>query len=126
MNTAEILRTGFSGLIFLLAGFAFRLLRAEQSRAGRRDEKMLAAIRSFLVYTLVFATLGAGFSLGEVLVRRSGKIGRNQEQIRACRKGADRLDTTLKQASATSDELRSAAMGYTTQCLPLLEKLDED
>ncbi len=54
LNVLEILRLGFVGIAFLLAGLAYLLLRREQERAEPRAG-MLRPIYGFMVFALVLA-----------------------------------------------------------------------
>ena len=54
LNVLEILRLGFVGIAFLLAGLAYLLLRREQERAEPRAG-MLRPIYVFMGFALVLA-----------------------------------------------------------------------
>jgi hypothetical protein len=55
LNVLEILRLGFVGIAFLLAGLSYLLLRKEQDRSDQRTS-MFKSIYVFMAFSLILAS----------------------------------------------------------------------
>lgn len=121
----DILRLGFSGLIFLFAALAYRLLSKEQER-DKPNEKILKNVRFFALFALALALVAGSFSLAETLLHQDEIISKNRTTIRVCRRNAEHLATIGKISDASTETLSAAIKATTALCLPLLETLDED
>jgi hypothetical protein len=62
LDVLEILRVGLSGLIFLLAVLAFRLIHQEQQRTASPRKGILKSIYVFMAVNLLSAMLAGGIS----------------------------------------------------------------
>lgn len=72
-NIVQILKVGFSGFVFLLVYFGYRLLRKEQDREIVRQQ-ILKEIHIFMGISIVLAVLVGGFDLFKLITSNNDEI----------------------------------------------------
>ena len=119
----EILRVGFSGLIFLLAFLAYRLLAKEQVKS-KPDPKILSAITSYRAYTLIAALLTVLVTVISLVFEERGILSVVQSGGRRCHRQLEQLDTVLT-LNPKPEELRAAAGAEVEACRGYIAELWE-
>jgi hypothetical protein len=122
-GAAEILKIGFSGLIFLLAYLGFRLLDKEQGKP-KPNPSILKAIANYRTYTLVAAVIAIVATVVQHAFdeRETAQLIRAQAPI--CLKQLERLHTALSM-SPSADDLRQGSNEATQACVEFVRKLKE-
>jgi len=110
----EILKVGFSGLIFLLAFLAYRLLSKEQDKS-KPDTKILNAITSYRAYTLIAAVLTLIVTMLSFFFQERQILSLIQSRGNECRTQIEQIDTILK-LNPTPNELRAATGAEVEAC----------
>jgi hypothetical protein len=122
-SVVEILRVGFSGLIFLLAFLAYRLLAKEQVK-NDPDTRILNAITSYRAYTLIAALITVLVTVTSLVLEERGLSSVIQSGGRRCHRQLEQLDTILTQ-NPTLEELRTAAGAEVEVCRGYVSELWE-
>lgn len=110
MNVLEVLRVGFSGLVFLLAFLGYRLLTQALAQPTL-DVKRLRVVSRFISLLVVLATLVAVLTVFGLVVNRSPISG-----IDDCRDSLSRLETYSRLPDQTADDYRKVIAAHLSRC----------
>jgi hypothetical protein len=113
----EILKVGLSGLVFLLCGMAYRLLRVEQSKA-QPNAQILRTIHRYLWQSILCALIVGLFSIADTVLARQHKA--QVELLESCGDSLQRLDTYSKMPNLSADDLRNVAINHVSACGPVI------
>jgi hypothetical protein len=119
-TVVDILKVGLSGLVFLLCGMAYQLLRSEQ-RKSQPDTQMLKMINRYMWQSILCAMLVGAFAFADSLLAHHNST--NQALVDACGESLNRLDTFSKMPNITDGDLRHVASRHIEACQPLLDEL---
>lgn len=113
LPVVEILKVGLSGLVFMLAFMAYRLLAREQGKSSP-DEKILRQVRWFYWQSVLLVSLLAGVNVFEKLVRPAHGLDE-------CRANVARLQKLASSEKQTVDSLRLLIERHISVCGPALD-----
>ncbi|XXF81417.1 hypothetical protein P2318_17175 [Myxococcaceae bacterium GXIMD 01537] len=117
LDVVSILQVGLSGLGFLLAFLAYRLLASEQKTAKPRLE-VLRAARNFLLLCIVLVVIVGGFQVSGHLMKPDPAV------VSGCRRSLDKLKVEVREAE-TVEQLRTAVGEEVQACSQMVSSLRE-
>ena len=119
-DIVEILKVGLSGLVFLLAFMAYRLLALEQKKK-KADPKFLRNVRLFSWQCVFLVLLLAGINIFERVTPLPPGV-----EIRKCRESMLRLESLSSMEDQSAEDLRLLIQNHIETCDGILTRLDED
>ena len=119
-HVVPILQVGLSGLAFLLAFLAYRIIAREQ-RASSPKASVLKAARSFLFQCIILALMVGIFQV--ILKYFPNSQPLDSEQIARCRDSMDLLLERKKRATELI-HLKDAIGEHKSSCQEILRQLD--
>lgn len=119
-DVAEILKVGLSGLVFLLAFMAYRLLAREQSK-DKSDPKFLRYVKIFSWQSVFLVVLLAGLNIFERVMPTPPVT-----ELHRCRESLLRLESLSSIEGQNLDDIRLLIQNHVETCSGILEKIDEN
>jgi hypothetical protein len=112
-SVVDVLQTGLSGLIFLLAFLAYRILsKALEQKGGVEAAVALKAARSYLWPCVVLVILAGSFPLVEQWIGR----GDRARVLGECRDSLERLDTFSRMPGVTAEDFGAQIRAHVATC----------
>jgi hypothetical protein len=119
-DIVEILKVGLSGLVFLLAFMAYRLLALEQKKK-MSDPNILRNVRLFSWQCIFLVLVMAGINIFERVTPLPPHV-----EISKCRESMLRLESLSALEGQSAEDLRLLIKNHVATCNGILKRLDED
>jgi len=120
-GVVEILKAGFSGLVFLFGCLSYRLL--SRANAQSASPRTLQNAQRFMIFTVVLMLLVAISSVVDVYMKKQDSI--SAHEVEQCRDAVARVETTSTDQRTTLEELRATVHNQLPACKALFEKEDK-
>lgn len=120
-NVVDILKVGLSGLVFLLAYMAYRLLSRLQTKDLDRSssDQALKIMRSYLWLSIALVLIVGGFSIIELVIKKNDP----RDVLQGCRDSLERLDTYARDPDIELIELKRVIISHSELCNESMRKL---
>lgn len=116
-DIVEILKVGLSGLVFLLAFMAYRLLAREQKRK-KADPKFLRFVQVFYWQSVFLVVLLAGINVFERIAPNPPSM-----ELQKCKESLNRLETLSTLEDQNLEDIRDLINNHVETCGGILDNL---